>query len=455
MKEIFSRIKVICKSKSFSEMIENFPNSYIEFMAFFPLLLFMVLPLWQLIHNFISPNMHGISYNTKVLFVFLCACTVGGIAIVLNAAKKLHENGRPTLKSVVKNNIPMVFFLFVILMMIISTVINGFTTAAVQGDSYRHESVFYFIGYFAVYFLSATIITEKKLRAVLMYTFISASLPVAVFTLLDKWVVSMEAFDMCAGPSAVFHQFNHYGYYLIIVILSSAALFIKEKNTALRVLCMASFVLNTVMLIVNNTFGCFLACFCALIFNCIVISITEKKFNKLSIVMVALFTAITFVMSFWVESVFTNIIQFAKDVGAVSGDPENAATAGTGRWTLWTHTAEYIKEKPVFGFGVDGISKRLDFDTQGVNNRPHNEFLQYAVFFGIPAAIAYICGVFSVFTNGLKNKFNLDGYAVAALVAAFAYLVSSVFGNTMYYTAPYLFILLGLGFVKGKPEKRD
>lgn len=107
-----------------------------------------------------------------------------------------------------------------------------------------------------------------------------------------------------------------------------------------------------------------------------------------------------------------------------------------------------ILKKPLFGFGVDGILNQLN-ETCGFE-RTHNEFLQYASFFGISAGIMYICGVFSVFLKGLKHKNELDCYTTAGLVTAFAYLVSSFFGNSFFYTVLFLFIFLGLGFVPPK-----
>lgn len=453
MKEIFSRLKTICKSRTFPEMLDKTPEEYIQFIIFFPLFLFMILPLWQLIHDFITPEMHDISFFAKTSAILICATTVGVLGIIIHLAKKIHVYGKPPLKSVIKSNIPMVFFLFVILMMIVSTLINGFTSFAIFGDAYRHENLFTFIAYFSVYFLSAAIITNQKLKAALLYTFIAASLPVGIFTLIDSTVVSLKAFDQCTGVSSVFHQFNHYGYYLLMVILVSAALFAKEKNTALKILCLSSFVLNNILLIINDTFGCYLACFVALIFNCVVISVTEKKVSIQPIILLTAFVIITLIMNIWYDTIFSNIIVFIKDIGNVIEKPDSSDHAGTGRWTLWTHTMDYITEKPLFGFGVEGINERLNTETHGINNRPHNEFLQYAAFFGIPAAVAYFCGALSVFINGLKNRFKLDRFTVAALVGAFAYLVSSVFGNTMYYTAPYLFILLGMGSAKCSEDK--
>lgn len=443
--KISSQFKAIVKSKTFSEMLENIPWVYIEFLAFFPLLLFVLTPLLQLIHVFIDPYAHSVAYATKTSAAFICAATLGMTGVLLYILKHVHTYGKPSLKSVIKQNIPMVFFCFLILMIIISTLINGFTDKALYGDIYRQESFFEFIGYFAVYFLSATIVSDKRLKAVLLYTLISASIPVAIVTILDSRFFNIPALNQCSGASGVFHQFNHYAYYLIIVILISSVLFVKEKKPWARVLCMAAFLINNVMLVINDTFGCYLACFIALVFAAVFISITEKKFNIMSVVMVVIFIAISGIMSIWEQAISSNIFTFAGDIGNVIEDPGNADKAGTGRWTLWTHTMGYITEKPIFGFGVEGINERLALETHNVNDRPHNEFLEYAVFFGIPAAVAYICGVFSVYLSGLKNRAKLDLYEIAALAAAFAYLVSSVFGNTMYYTAPFLFIMLGLG----------
>lgn len=41
---------------------------------------------------------------------------------------------------------------------------------------------------------------------------------------------------------------------------------------------------------------------------------------------------------------------------------------------------------------------------------------------------------------------RLDPMTCACLIVAFSYLGSAFFGNTYYYTAPYFFIFLGLGY---------
>ncbi|MCR5098300.1 MAG: hypothetical protein K6B14_05055, partial [Lachnospiraceae bacterium] len=115
---------------------------------------------------------------------------------------------------------------------------------------------------------------------------------------------------------------------------------------------------------------------------------------------------------------------------------------------------ELINNNPVFGLGMEGIRARGYWVYVG-NARPHNEFLQYALFYGIPAGVLYFSGCLSAFLHDLKYKNELDGITVTFLVVAFGYLVSSFFGLTLYSTAPYLFITLGLGIYsnkKGSPE---
>ena len=456
MKEIISKLKYISQSKNIHEMIIRTPGSYIEFLVFFPLLLMLVLPLYQLIYSsilppapFFSDSSFGISVNTVSMILVM----QGVLFLILKHAKNAECGVKTGLKQSFRDNIPMVFFGFMMLMMIVSTCINGFTDYALNGDAYRRESLFTYILYFAVFFFLSAKIQQEVFKRILLYAFIFASIPLAVCVYIDFDIVPMNAFMYKLDFLGVFSNSNHYAYYLTMVLLVSAVLYIKEKNAVLKTLSMLSFVINTMILIMNNTFGCYLAVFGGLIFNCIVISLTEKKFNKRTLILPLIYLLITFILSFRFYTFMSNFTAMFMDFSSIIFEEEDAFDAGSGRWKLWVTTAECIAEKPVFGWGVEGVADSLLAVTNGLNIRTHNEFLQYAAFFGIPAGIAYICGAFSVFMNGLKNKFRLDMYSTAALVAAFGYLFSSAFGNTMYYTSPFFFILLGIGFSVKKADK--
>lgn len=434
------QLKKVMSSKTLKEMFLNIPQDFLQFIAFIPSFLFIISPLLQLLLNFCG----AFYYGTTIGDIHHISAILGVLVTVLFIGKYAAE--KTNFKNDVKDNLAYVFFALLIILMIAATCINGFTEAAVNGDSYRNESLFSFVIYFEVYFFCSSIITKGSLKSAIMYVSIVSGMVIAAAALVHYFASPITQFQPHVGNAAIFEQFNHYGYYLLMNILISSSLFISEKNAALKLLCIASFILNNVVLIINDTFGCYLACFIALVFNVIILLIRDKKLNKTAILMIGVFLGISLVMSIWFETIFTNITTFFFDLAKVADDSDNADGAGTGRWVLWKQTCEYITEKPMFGHGIEGIAERLDTDTNGVNTRPHNEFLQYAVFFGIPAGIMYICGAFSVFLRGLKYKSYLDKYTMAAIVFAFGYLVSSFFGNTMYYTAPFLFIFLGLGY---------
>lgn len=449
-------LRAIVKSKNFSEAVDKCPLSYIEFIAFTPLFVFMIIPFWQFLDNIISQGAANYNYNLKTYFAFILCCSAGVAAIALYIAKNVRENGKPSFKSVVRENIPLAFFAVLIVLMVIATFVNGFDRKALYGDPYSHESIFKFISYFALYFPLATIISSERLRETLLYSFIISSLPVAIFGFIDYAIVPLKAFDFGTGLSGVFYNSNHYGYYLAMVMAVSAVLFVKEKRTPLKILCAAAFLINNIVMIENDSFGSYIACFIALIFICVIVSLNEKRFNKLALVMPAVFIAVSVVMGFITGIVGRNFTVLMGDLSDIAANSENAGQAGSSRWRLWMFAVDIIKEHPIFGYGIEGqkrMAEELGIVGQyQIGTSTHNDFLQYAVFFGIPAALVYICGVFSVFLNGLKNRLHLDNYALAGFAGAFAYLVSSAVGVSMHYTTPYMFILLGIAFTR-KAEK--
>lgn len=80
------------------------------------------------------------------------------------------------------------------------------------------------------------------------------------------------------------------------------------------------------------------------------------------------------------------------------------------------------------------------------SSRTHNEYLQYMATFGIPEGVLYILGCVGVFIRNVKRKEKLRKMSYVCLTAAFTYLVSACFGVTLYNTAPFLFIFLGMGY---------
>ena len=81
----------------------------------------------------------------------------------------------------------------------------------------------------------------------------------------------------------------------------------------------------------------------------------------------------------------------------------------------------------------------------GINqDRPHNLLIQLATTSGIPGLMLYTFAVGLIIYRSFKNLNIKDNIHIISLFSVIAYLISSMFGNSMYYTSPYYFILLGL-----------
>ncbi len=443
---VLPKSKKIIDVHSLRDIFYNISWETIEKLAFLSIMAYILTPVTQILAAFyydilfdsVHPYYVTFKYASRFSLVLCIPITI------LYIGKNIVE--KYSIRQFFKDNPAMLFFIPYVILMIISTFINGFTTMAMRGGLVRRESLFVYIMYFLIYYFHASIIENKKLKSIINYTFLLGGLFMGLLMLVHIYIHPIEQFTFENYPTminAIFFNSNHYAYYMTMIIIMSGGLFILEKNKRLKYLSFASFFVNTVILIINNTLGCFIASLFGLLFTAVVIGICSKKFEFRLFIPLILFILITFLMSFTYNTVLSSVLIMFIDIKNIYTNEENSDSAGSGRWRLWKATIKYISEKPIFGFGTDGIYKRLD--KEAGSPRTHNEFLQYTAFYGIPAGIMYIAGVVSVFIKGLNYRYKLDIYTLTGLAAAFGYLVSSFFGVSLFYTAPFLFIFLGIG----------
>ncbi|MBO4628195.1 MAG: O-antigen ligase family protein [Lachnospiraceae bacterium] len=421
-----------------------------DFLVFVALCLFVLSPLIQTVREMIWPNRGSKYFGRVSLYPNLVGNINYIVAIVailfwLLLVRKVIRRGQQG--EWPKLFLPLLFFGILAVWMYVSQAVNGFTEEALVGDTYRSESLFTFVVYLLGYFFLATILRSDKLRQALCYIFLGSNGIIGIMVLVDYFWVKLEVFSHSEGMAAIFHQFNHYGYYLVLGILVSAVLFIVSGGRLwLRAVCVAVFVLDNIVLILNNTFGCYLAVIAALLFCAGVFGIARRDKGEClrAGIILGAFIVITVAMHLTGHSAAGDVAKLANDIENISAENENAKYAGTGRWTLWKTSVESIKERPIFGWGVDGIADRLDAATEGLNNRPHNEFLQWAAFFGVPAFLLYFAALCLVMFGMFPRLKKLDAVSLTCFITSAGYIASSMFGNTTYYTAPFFFIFLGM-----------
>ncbi len=436
-------LKQLSEAKTIRDFFRLLSWETVSLFALLPALLFAVTPALQFFNNLSC----GWWYNMTTDPINNTCSVLGGLVLLLCIGKMIAEP--VSFRWLCKEYRPMFFFLIFVLLMLVSTAVNGVTDFVLHGSP-LHESLFTFLQYIMIYYFCGSMICVPKMKRVFICLFLSVSLLIAVLALLDYYsIIVIEEFrDARFMPmSAVFINPNYYGYYLVLAILLSSCTAFMEENKFFRICSLLIFIINTATLIINCTFGGYLACLFGLVFQLIMLYSIHRRISRGALGMLLLYLAITLVMSFWYNNVFTDFVRLFFDLQMILNNDEQAGHAGTGRLRIWIETVGYIMQKPLLGWGVEGT---WEFES----SPPHNEYLHRAVFFGIPASISYICGAFSVYLHGLRHKNRLDCYTLAALTASFGYLVSSFFGNSRYYIVPLASLILGMAFKAPESEKK-
>ena len=360
-------------------------------------------------------------------------------ALIAFRANRTYEKQNGIERSA--DSVPMYFFLALCVLIILSTIINHTESPLLFGYTVRGEGIFFLLLYFLVFYRCGSKIKGEKVKYAIIYFFLITSIVIGILSLIDFFVVKIKIFS-AASFTAIFYHFNFYAYYLTIAIMLSAALFALEKNNAARIFAFFSLCLNSVVLAFNNSFGGFLACLVAFVFLIVAASIKKGKFSFSSLAALLVFLAICFAVGLKYESFFSELVKLGGDVEKIATNAEDADSAGTARWGLWRATWGYIKERPFIGYGIEGTVERLAADTG--QEKVHNEYLDYAVEYGIPAALLYIAGLISIFIKSLIRRKSVDNATLVCLTASLGYIGSAFFGNRMIFILPFFFIFLGL-----------
>ena len=299
--------------------------------------------------------------------------------------------------------------------------------------SHRMDGYFSYAIYAAVYVGVRTLKNEK------IKLWLIRSLSIAATFLCFDFIIK-------GSDTSIFFNRNHFAYLLTLSTMLLAGLFTYATKLWIKVIYLILFSINLFTLINADTLGSYLAVLFGMgfLFVFMLISKKEKNFMISSVILIILFITISIAVDHQTHILRKSFNVFGNDLEKIATNAEDADMAGSFRIKLWKHSFVYIKEKPLFGYGPEGTYNAWLFEDDMGNDRPHNEYIQCALFMGIPAALFYLTGLFMLFFHCIKNRKQLPSYAIISGVAVFAYCISAFFGNTMFYTTPYFFMMLGM-----------
>ena len=362
-------------------------------------------------------------------------------------------------------------------------------TRLYKGTDFRPDGVFMYI-VFAVLFIYVSLIKNKKFKQIIFAVNIVCFFLVSLIVLQQYYGIIgsagvkspgfigkklMAFYDakgirighFFKGMTGSFYNLNHVGYYIVIGSMLISGMVIMSKKILSKILWSLLAIYSYYIMIINDTFGCYIAIMFALLIVGVLKIFADKnllekgtyKLWKLCInclLPFILFVAvsISFMAFSSEESTITkNFKIFGKDIKSVATtkDIDEEGGAGSGRMKMWVASGKMIAEKPILGYGPDNlkaeyVEKKVSLD------RAHNEPIEKAVSVGIPAALVYYAGVVLAIVGFIKKRKNFTQETnILPFMAFVGYLISSLFGVFLFYTAGYFVMMLA--FITSKePE---
>ena len=319
------------------------------------------------------------------------------------------------------------------------------TWLGVNDGWHCEDSVWQYMFYFAVAIIALNM--KRENIKYIMSVFITVACIVIV--------IQFQKGDYNYG----FINRNHTGYYLCMTSMLAAGMFMFSKKWLSTCLLFIAIGLHFASLTLNGSFGPVIGLLAYFLIGVIYLIIHKRhlivKFNIVFLSFVMIFAIFDYVPKVkdlktepetTIEKVVGLSVVVLNKLGIISQESyENIELApgsdGYSRWRMWGRSLENIKEMPLFGTGVGGWKL---YNPDMPNPKPHNEFLQYAATAGIPTLLAYLALILYIFIKYRKTHKDSTKICFIVMGALFVYLVQSIFGNVMPFTAPLFFILIGI-----------
>lgn len=283
----------------------------------------------------------------------------------------------------------------------------------------------------AAFYICAKSIKRKKSLKIIMWS-------VMALSFLEVYHIFLQSYEGVKNLCGTVINSNHVAYFLGLAIMVNVGLLIQEKNKILYIFLWFLLGGNMAALVLNNTFGVYLAVTTGFVFWVVINLWCRRKQNLELILSIIMFVLISCVVNHYTKIVDNNFMVFNHDIENLSDNTNDAVIyAGSGRMGIWTKCIDVVKEKPIWGCGTD-------ISAFWATNVPHNEFLQLAAENGIPAFLMYVTGLVLLFMNKIKKRKELTTEEIILGSACFTYLFSSFFGVIVYYSFPIYWIFMGI-----------
>jgi O-antigen ligase len=453
----------------------------------------------------------GIRSDVFTYYKFVWLCVIAAIVLVIFLYKMLGKGYEIPASYI---NVPLgIMFLFILL----SGVFAEYKSVALFGQYNRHEGTLTYLGYLVLFFVSANLtLNERQTNYILaaLYPFLFVNVFLSLAHFYGYNILQNAFFKGLLFPASLQNSFNADAYVsstlnnpnyvsgmagvLTLLFLTKASLGSDRKQGIKDFVCaVAAFAMLLSSLSTSGFVTFVLLLPVVLLF--ILYSYNRKKGLLTGAGALAVFAVVFAMMNshnpnVWNESVgfffgsakegaqsrwnaeeaadwkqfaeqhspFTAEVAHAEENQSVDDEfnlPPQGWAAGTGRTYIWSKTLDLIKERPIFGYGLDTLAYFFPQDdpmkNAGLNNpdtivdKPHNMYIGIAFGAGILTLLAFLVLLFRHAWQHialLKKRIRTERQVIlASLFAGWcAYLVQALFNDSVIGTGVVFWTLFGI-----------
>jgi O-antigen ligase len=300
------------------------------------------------------------------------------------------------------------------------------------------SNIYYYTGFITylicgILFLLGTLVSKPvKLLKLLL---ISSSI-ISIIVLLQFAGIDLVPWNDIAIPvSGTMGNPNYLASFMVFVLPGGFLLYVLNDDY-LALSCSA---LSFASLIISNTRGAWITCVFILIiiFTFILTRDIKQKARKLIIISCVIATILVTLLPMK-DGLFLKRGISIKNEITTSIQLEDEG--GAGRLYIWKEVIKIINDHWLFGIGPDNLVFEKIVYNDAVNAKAHNNLLEIAVTMGIPALIAYVAFMLSVFLQYRKG--NTLQFTV--LLMCLSYLIQGLTNIDMIMIYPLFWIVLGM-----------
>ncbi|SEM89032.1 O-Antigen ligase [Paenisporosarcina quisquiliarum] len=375
-----------------------------------------------------------------------------------------------------------------VIALILSLVFAEYKSIALWGLANRHDGAMTFLSYAVLMFIALNITYPKKALHKLVYTlypFVWINVIISLLNLYGINIIRNDTFhklftiflmdEMTISEGSVLtgtlNQWNYMSGYSAVMAIIFLTLAVFKGTVKLRVVNLLTAIAAFSTILSSISTSGFISLLIMILFLVVLIFIKENK--KKSIIWLAGFIVIAFVSTgilskhnpqVWTESfgfitgtnpfvqvegvLQQSIIETSKASAADSelnlpNLPERTLSGGSGRVYIWNNMVPLIKEKPLFGYGLDtltyhfpqnDINKRDGFmDENVIIDKPHNLYIGILYgtgFLGFLSLMSILIN-YTFKLGKLVFKERLSPIILAFILGWGAFLIQAVFNDSV------------------------